>query len=46
MAHHLALPRRMALTLPRHESTIRYGINATRLKAGGDHRFLLQVLAG
>ena len=45
-AHHLALPRRGALTLRRHESTTRCGINATRRKAGGDHRSVLQALAG
>jgi hypothetical protein len=45
-AHNLALPRRIVLTLPRHESTTRCGIKAKRLKAGGDHRYVLQVLAG
>jgi hypothetical protein len=44
-AHHLAQPRRLALTLPRHESTARRGINAKRLNAGWDHRYLLLILA-
>jgi hypothetical protein len=45
-AHNLALPRRIALMLPRHESTTRCGIKVKRLKAGWDHRYVLQVLAG
>jgi|GEM_PF-7027632 hypothetical protein len=44
-AHNLALLRRIALTLLQHESTARCGIKAKRLKAGWDHRYLLQVLA-
>jgi len=44
-AHNLALLRRLALTLLQHESTTRCGIKAKRLKAGWDHRYLLQVLA-
>jgi ribosomal protein L17 len=44
-AHNLALLRRIALTLLQHESTTRCGIKAKRLKAGWDHRYLLQVLA-
>ena len=45
-AHNLALLRRIALTLLQHEPTARCGIKAKRLKAGWDHRYLLQVLAG
>ncbi len=44
-AHNLALLRSIALTLWQHESTTRCGIKAKRLKAGWDHRYLLQVLA-
>jgi hypothetical protein len=44
-AHNLAQLRRIALTLLQHESTARCGIKAKRLKAGWDHRYLLQVLA-
>jgi len=44
-AHHLALRRRMALTLLQHASTARCGITATHLKASWDHRYVLQVLA-
>ena len=44
-AHNLALRRRSALTLLQHESTARCGIKAKRLKAGWDHRYVLQVLA-
>ena len=44
-AHHRALLRRIALTPLQHESTARCGIKAKRLKAGWDHRSLLQVLA-
>jgi len=44
-AHNLALLRRIALTLLQHESTARCGIKAKRLKAGWDHRYVLQVLA-
>ena len=44
-AHNLALLRRIALTLLPHASTTRCGIKATRLKAGWDHRYVLQVLA-
>ena len=43
--HNLALLRRIALALLQHESTARCGIKAKRLKAGWDHRYLLQVLA-
>ncbi len=35
----------LLLTLLQHESTARCGITATRLKAGWDHRYVLQVLA-
>jgi hypothetical protein len=35
----------LLLTLLQHESTARCGIKAKRLKAGWDHRYLLQVLA-
>ena len=35
----------LLLTLLQHESTTRCGIKAKRLKAGWDHRYLLQVLA-
>jgi hypothetical protein len=45
-AHTLALPRRGALTLPPHESTTGCGIQAKRLKADWDHRYVLQALAG
>jgi hypothetical protein len=44
-AHNLAPLRRIALTLPQHESTARCGIEANRPKAGWDHRSSLQVLA-
>jgi hypothetical protein len=44
-AHTLALPRRSALTLLRHESTARCEIKAKRLKAGWDHRYVPQVPA-
>jgi len=44
-AHNLALLRRIVLTLLQHESTARCGIKAKRLKAGWDHRYVLQVLA-
>jgi hypothetical protein len=44
-AHNLALLRRSALTLLQHESTARCGIKANRLKAGWDHRYVLQILA-
>jgi hypothetical protein len=44
-AHNLALRRRSALTLLQHESTAQCGIKAKRLKAGWDHRYVLQVLA-
>jgi predicted transposase YbfD/YdcC len=44
-AHNFALLRRIALTLLQHEPTARCGIKAKRLKAGWDHRYLLQVLA-
>jgi hypothetical protein len=44
-AHTLALLRRSALTFLRRESTARCGIKAKRLKAGWDHRYVLQVLA-
>jgi hypothetical protein len=43
-AHNLALLRRIALTLLRHESPTRCGIKAKRLWAGWHHRYLLQVL--
>jgi hypothetical protein len=44
-AHNLTLLRRIALTLLQHECTTRCGIKAKRLKAGWDHRYVLQVLA-
>ncbi len=44
-AHNLALLRRIALTLLQHESTAGRAVNAKRLKAGWDQRYLLQILA-
>jgi hypothetical protein len=43
--HAAHMLRRIALTLLQHESTARRGIEAKRLEAGWDHRYLLQVLA-
>jgi len=45
-AHNLAVLRPIALTLLRRERTTRGGIKAKRLKAGWDHRYLLQILDG
>lgn len=42
----LALLRRLALNLLRHESTAKIGTKAKRLKAGWDHAYLLKILAG
>jgi predicted transposase YbfD/YdcC len=45
-AEHLAIVRRLALTLLRADTTTKAGINARRLKAGWDERYLLHVLHG
>ncbi len=45
VAHNLALPRRIALTLLQHEPTAHCGTKAKRLKARWDHRYLLKILA-
>lgn len=43
-AHNLAILRRFALNLLRHEPSARVGIKAKRLKAGWDEAYLLKVL--
>jgi predicted transposase YbfD/YdcC len=42
----LAILRRLALNLLRHETTAKMGAKAKRLKAGWDHAYLLKLLAG
>ena len=42
--HNMAILRRMALNLLRHESTAKIGIAAKRKRAGWNHDYLLKVL--
>ena len=44
-ARNLAVLRHSALNLLQKEITAHCGLTARRLKAGGDHRYLLNVLA-
>ena len=42
--HNMAISRRMALNLLRHETTAKIGIAAKRKRAGWNHDYLLKVL--